>query len=133
MKRFIPWILLRLSIRGRRRCSPVCGVVLTLRASARSCRFAVSDSVGRPLVRSWYSPLLARSWSGKISAGRLESLLQLESLDASLFVEITDPTMGFQLLDLFARKPASVSYPAVPFHIPHRTHSRNDGGNGRVA
>jgi hypothetical protein len=50
-----------------------------------------------------------------------------------LFVKITDPTIGFQFLNLFFRQPASVSHLAVPFHISHRTHSWNDGGYRGVA
>jgi hypothetical protein len=40
--------------------------------------------------------------------------------------------MGFQYLDLFSGQSASVSHLAVPFDIPHRTHSHYDGGYGRV-
>jgi hypothetical protein len=42
-------------------------------------------------------------------------------------VKVTNPTMRLQSLDLIGGKAASVPQPAVPFHIPHRTHSGNDG------
>ena len=40
--------------------------------------------------------------------------------------------MGFQFLNLFSGQSASVSHLAVPFDVPHRTHSRNHGGYVRV-
>jgi hypothetical protein len=40
--------------------------------------------------------------------------------------------MGFQFLNLFSGNSASVSHLAVPLHVSGRTHSRDDGGYGRV-
>ena len=40
--------------------------------------------------------------------------------------------MGFQFLSLFSGQSASISHLAVPFDIPHRTHSHYDGGYGRM-
>ena len=41
--------------------------------------------------------------------------------------------MGFQFLNLFFRQSASVSHLTVPLYVSHRSHSRNDGGYGRMA
>ena len=52
--------------------------------------------------------------------------------DFRLSVEIANPAMGFQFLNLFFGQSTSVPQLAVPFHVPHRTHSRNYGRHGSM-
>jgi len=41
--------------------------------------------------------------------------------------------MGFQFLNLLSGQATAIPYLAVPFDIPHRTHSHYDGGYSRVS
>jgi len=41
--------------------------------------------------------------------------------------------MGLQFFNLFYRQSASVSDLAVPFYVPHRPHSHDDGAHSRMA
>src|SRR6516164_8353 len=50
-----------------------------------------------------------------------------------LLVKIADPTMGLQFVNLFFRQSPSVADLTVSLHVPHRSHSRNDGAHSRMA